>query len=288
MSDCDIVISGFSARFPQAESLAVFGEKLYRGVDFITNDETRWPRGILGLPDRMGKIQDLSKFDAQFFGVHPKQAQVMDPQLRLLLETSYEAIFDAGYDPATLRGRKIGVFIGCCLSETIGGLVTEETSGYAMLGCSLSMFANRISYSFDFHGPSETVDTACASTMTALNHAVLAIRAGECEAAIVGGSNLILNPVVSQSMCRMNMLSEDGKCKVFDASANGYVRSETVGAIFLQLASNARRVYAKLIHISSNSDGYKMEGNVFLFFFLVYCQVIYAVRVKAHLFGCKE
>ncbi|KAH9365947.1 hypothetical protein HPB48_022214 [Haemaphysalis longicornis] len=119
MSDDDIVISGFSARFPQTDSLNEFGEKLYRGDDFITDDDTRWPRGgFMGIPKRVGKIRDLRKFDAQFFGVLPRQAEVMDPQLRLLLETSYEAIIDAGYDPAALRGRKIGVFVGCSISET--------------------------------------------------------------------------------------------------------------------------------------------------------------------------
>ncbi|XP_077526192.1 fatty acid synthase-like isoform X3 [Haemaphysalis longicornis] len=263
MSDDDIVISGFSARFPQADSLSEFGEKLYRGDDFVTDDGSRWPLGFMGLPDHMGTIRDLSKFDAQFFGVLAKQAQVMDPQLRLLLETSYEAVFDAGYDPATLRGQKIGVFVGCSVSGMAGAqpyLGSDETKGYSMLGSSLSMFSNRISYSFDFHGPSETVDTACASTMTALNHAVLAIRSGKCEAAIVGGSNFLFNPACSVALHRMTMLSPEGKCKVFDANADGYVRSEAVGAFFVQVGSKARRVYAKLVDISSNADGYKTEG----------------------------
>ncbi|KAH9365944.1 hypothetical protein HPB48_022217 [Haemaphysalis longicornis] len=225
MSDDDIVISGFSARFPQADSLSEFGEKLYRGDDFVTDDGSRWPLGFMGLPDHMGTIRDLSKFDAQFFGVLAKQAQVMDPQLRLLLETSYEAVFDAGYDPATLRGQKIGVFVGCSVSGMAGAqpyLGADETEGYSMLGSSLSMFSNRISYSFDFHGPSETVDTACASTMTALNHAVLAIRSGKCEAAIVGGSNFLFNPASSVALHRMTMLSPEGKCKVFDANGITY------------------------------------------------------------------
>ncbi|XP_077528047.1 fatty acid synthase-like [Haemaphysalis longicornis] len=263
MSDDDIVISGFSARFPQADSLSEFGEKLYRGDDFVTDDGSRWPLGFMGLPDRMGTIRDLSKFDAQFFGVLAKQAQVMDPQLRLLLETSYEAIFDAGYDPVTLRGQKIGVFVGCSVSGMAGAqpyLGADETEGYSMLGSSLSMFSNRISYSFDFHGPSETVDTACASTMTALNHAVLAIRSGKCDAAIVGGSNFVFNPASSVALHRMTMLSPEGKCKVFDANADGFVRSEAVGAFFVQVGSKARRVYAKLVDISSNADGYKTEG----------------------------
>ncbi|KAK8763327.1 hypothetical protein V5799_034065 [Amblyomma americanum] len=102
----DIVVTGFSARFPQADSLAEFKEKLYAGFDFVTDDEIRWPRGHLGLPARMGKIRDLSLFDAEFFGVPPKQAHLMDPQMRFLLETCYEAIVDSGYDPQALRGRR--------------------------------------------------------------------------------------------------------------------------------------------------------------------------------------
>ncbi|KAH9382711.1 hypothetical protein HPB48_023267 [Haemaphysalis longicornis] len=187
----------------------------------------------------MGTIRDLTKFDAQFFGVHPKQAQVMDPQLRLLLETSYEAIVDAGYDPATLRGRKVGVFIGCYQSETdeVVSRDADKIDGYALLGCSRSMFSNRVSYSLDLHGPSFTIDSACSSTMTALNQAVVALRSGQCEAAIVGGTNLLLKPTSSLSFSRLGVLSKDGKCKAFDSD-----------------------VYAKVIHVKANSDGYKADG----------------------------
>ncbi|XP_077489927.1 fatty acid synthase-like [Amblyomma americanum] len=265
MTDEDVVITGFSAYFPQADHLAEFKEKLYAGVDLVTDDETRWPRGLLGLPERLGKIRDLSQFDAQFFGVHPKQAHVMDPQLRLFLETSYEAIVDAGYDPATLRGRKIGVFIGSSESETdeAFNVDTDKIDGYALVGCCRAMFSNRISYSLDFNGPSFTVDTACSSTMTALNQAMLALRSGQCEAAIVGGSTLTLKPTTSLNFFRLGMLSPDGKCKAFDADGKGYVRSETVGVFFIQRATEARRIYAKLIHVKSNADGYKTEGITF-------------------------
>ncbi|KAL3200534.1 hypothetical protein MRX96_013181 [Rhipicephalus microplus] len=221
--------------------------------------------GIWAFPERLGKIRDLSRFDAQFFGVHPKQAHKMDPQLRLLLETSYEAIVDAGYDPATLRGRRIGVFVGASDSEMLEALNvdTEKIDGYALAGCCRAMFSNRISYSFDFHGPSFTVDTACSSTMTGLSQAMLALRSGQCEAAIVGGSMLTLKPAASLNFSRLGMLSPDGKCKVFDSEGNGYVRSETVGVFFIQRASEARRIYAKLINVKTNTDGYKTEGITF-------------------------
>ncbi|EEC10757.1 beta-ketoacyl synthase, putative [Ixodes scapularis] len=265
MADEDVVITGFSAYFPQANHLAEFRKKLYDGVDMVTDDEARWPRGLLGLPERSGKIRDLSRFDAQFFTVHPKQAEVMDPQLRLLLETSYEAIVDAGYDPGTLRGRKIGVFMGNSKSETdeaFNGDI-DKIDGYALIGCCRAMFSNRVSYCLDFNGPSFTVDTGCSSAMTALNQAMLALRSGQCEAALVGGSTLTLNPTTALKLYRLGTLSPDGKCKAFDADGKGYVRSETVGVFFLQRVSEARRVYAKLVHVKANADGFKAEGVTF-------------------------
>ncbi|XP_037571297.2 LOW QUALITY PROTEIN: fatty acid synthase-like [Dermacentor silvarum] len=265
MAEEDIVITGFSAYFPQADHLVEFKEKLYAGVDMVTEDDLRWPPGHLGLPGRHGKIRDLSRFDAQFFQAHPKQAHVMDPQLRLLLETSYEAIVDAGYDPETLRGRKIGVFVGTSNSESADAFKTDpkKMDGYAMLGGCRALFSNRVSYSLDFHGPSVTIDTACSSAMTALNEAVQALRSGRCEAAIVGGSNVTLEPTASLFFLRLSMLSEEGKCKAFDSDANGYVRSESVGAFFLQRSSEARRVYAKVINVMTNADGFKPEGVTF-------------------------
>ncbi|XP_077526185.1 fatty acid synthase-like isoform X2 [Haemaphysalis longicornis] len=265
MADDDIVITGFSGYFPQADHLREFQEKLYAGVDLITDDDSRWPRGILGLPKRIGKMRDLSKFDAQFFGVHQKQMPSLDPQVRLLLETSYEAIVDAGYDPASLRGRNIGVFIGASLSETSSSSQEniDKMNGFPLLGCCLAMFSNRISYALGFHGPSYTVDSACSSAMTAMYQAMLSLRAGHCEAAIVGGSSLLLNPILSLNFNRLRMLSEDGKCKSFDSRGNGFARSEAAGAFFLQRRSEARRVYAKVIYVMANADGAKTKGVTF-------------------------
>ncbi|KAH7956464.1 hypothetical protein HPB52_009978 [Rhipicephalus sanguineus] len=262
MKEDDIVISGFSAYFPQADHLVEFKEKLYAGVDFVTEDDARWPRGFLGLPHRKGTIRDLSRFDAQFFGVNPKQAHMMDPQMRLLLETSYEAIIDAGYDPATLRGRKVGVFIACSHSESESAIRgdAETDDSYILLGNNRAMFANRISYSFDFNGPSVAIETACSSTLVALNDAMLALRTGQCEAALVGGTLLTLNPVKSLAYFHLGMVAPDGKCKSFDSRRNGYARSETVGVFFIQRAREARRMYATLVNVKSNADGYKKEG----------------------------
>ncbi|CAN8007381.1 unnamed protein product, partial [Ixodes pacificus] len=265
MVDEDLVITGFSAYFPQANHLAEFRKKLYDGVDMVTEDDARWPRGLLGVPKRSGKLRDLSRFDAQFFDVHPKQAHLMDPQLRLFLETSYEAIVDAGYDPGTLRGRKIAVFLGSGISETNDALNldTNKIDGCALVGCCRAMFSSHVSYSLDFNGPSFYVDSACSSVMTALNQAMLALRSGQCEAALVGGSTLTLNPAIALGFKLIGTLSPDGKCKVFDANGKGYARSETVGVFFLQRVSEARRIYAKLVHVKANVDGFKVEGVMF-------------------------
>ncbi|XP_077532999.1 fatty acid synthase-like [Haemaphysalis longicornis] len=159
MNADDLVISGFSAIFPDADCLSEFQKKLYAGVDMVTGDGLRWPPGLLGLPDRMGKIRDLSRFDAQFFGVHTRQAHTLDPQQRLLMERAYEAIFDAGYDPSEFRGQKVGVFVGACVSESgqICSCDTNKMAAFGQLGSSMGMLSNRISYAMDFIGPSVTV-----------------------------------------------------------------------------------------------------------------------------------
>ncbi|XP_065297860.1 fatty acid synthase-like [Dermacentor albipictus] len=214
------------------------------------------------MPRLHGKIRDLTRFDAQFFSTHPKQAHVMDPQLRLLLETSYEAIVDAGYDPEQLRKRKIGVFIGNSASESNEAFKMNpaKMDGYVILGCHRAMFSNRISYSLDLQGPSMTIDTACSSTLVALNEAVVSLRAGRCEAAIVGGASITLDPHVMTNFKMLGVLSEDGKCRPFDSRGVGYVRSESVGVFFLQRFSDARRVYAKIINVNANADGFKEQG----------------------------
>ncbi|XP_049273337.1 fatty acid synthase-like [Rhipicephalus sanguineus] len=262
MKGDDIVISGFSAYFPQADHLVEFKQKLYAGVEMVTEDDLRWPPGYNGMPRVHGKIKDLSRFDAQFFNTHPKQAHVLDPQLRLLLETSYESILDAGYDPDTLRKRNIGVFIGNSASESGEAFKLDRTKmdGYVILGSHRAMFSNRISYSLDLQGPSMTIDTACSSTMVALSEAVLAIRSGRCEAAIVGGASVTLDPHLMTNFNLLGVLSKDGKCRPFDSKSNGYVRSETVGAFFVQRYSDARRVYARVINANANADGFKEEG----------------------------
>uniref|UniRef100_A0A0N4ZB91 Fatty acid synthase n=1 Tax=Parastrongyloides trichosuri TaxID=131310 RepID=A0A0N4ZB91_PARTI len=261
----DIVITGVSGRFPRSENVAEFGEHLFAGEDLITEDDLRWPPGYYDLPKRHGKLKDLKKFDAQFFGVTPKQANYMDPQVRLLLEVAYEAMIDAGINPQDLRGTKTGVFVGCSASETGGALTQdpETVTGYTLTGCVRSMFSNRLSFAFDLRGPSFSVDTACSSSMCALQLAIDAMRQDQCDAAIVAGAHLTLTPTAALQFLRLGMLSDKGSCRSFDESGDGYCRTEGVAAILLQRAPNAKRVYATVVHAKSNTDGYKEQGITF-------------------------
>ncbi|XP_066056968.1 fatty acid synthase [Chamaea fasciata] len=261
----DVVIAGIAGRLPESENLQEFWENLLNGVDMVTEDDRRWKPGIYGLPKRNGKLKDISKFDASFFGVHPKQANTMDPQLRLLLEVSYEAILDGGINPGTLRGTDTGVWVGASGSEAAEALSQdpEELLGYSMTGCQRAMLANRVSYFFDLKGPSLTVDTACSSSLIALENAYKAIRGGRCSAALVGGVNLLLKPNTSVQFMKLGMLSPDGACKAFDVSGNGYCRSEAAVVVLLTKRSLAKRIYATIVNAGVNTDGFKEQGVTF-------------------------
>ncbi|NWU98405.1 FAS synthase, partial [Upupa epops] len=261
----DVVIAGIAGRLPESENLEEFWENLFNGIDMVTEDDRRWKPGMYGLPKRNGKLKNISKFDASFFGVHPKQANTMDPQIRLLLEVCYEAVLDGGINPATLRGTDTGVWIGASGSEAIETLTKdpEEVSGYSLIGCQRAMFANRISYTLDLKGPSVTIDTACSSSLVALENAYKAIHHGWCSAALVGGVNLLLKPCSSVQFMKLNMLSIDGACKAFDASGNGYCRSEAAVVVLLTKRSMAKRVYATIVNAGTNTDGYKEQGVTF-------------------------
>ncbi|KAM4664019.1 fatty acid synthase [Discoglossus pictus] len=261
----DIVIAGIAGRLPESDNLQEFWENLIQGVDMVTEDGRRWKPGLYGMPTRNGKLKEINKFDASFFGVHPKQAHTMDPQLRLLLEISYEAILDGGINPSELRDTNTGVWVGVSGSEAGEAFSRdpEELLGYSMTGCQRAMFANRISYFFDFKGPSLAIDTACSSSLLALENAFKAIRHGQCDAALVGGVNLLLKPNTSVQFMKLGMLSPDGTCKSFDASGNGYCRSEAAVSILVTKRSAAKRVYATIVNAGTNTDGYKEQGVTF-------------------------
>uniref|UniRef100_A0A8C2GMU5 Fatty acid synthase n=1 Tax=Cyprinus carpio TaxID=7962 RepID=A0A8C2GMU5_CYPCA len=261
----DIVIAGISGRLPESNNLEEFWQNLFNGVDMVTEDDRRWKPGLYGLPGRNGKLKEIDRFDAAFFGVHPKQAHTMDPQLRLMLEISYEAIVDGGINPVSMRGSKTGVYIGVSGSEAGEAFSKdpEELLGYSMTGCQRAMFANRLSYFFDFNGPSTAIDTACSSSLLALENAFNAIRNGQCDAALVGGVNLLLKPNTSVQFMKLGMLSPEGTCKSFDASGNGYCRSEAAVAVLLTKKSMAKRIYSTVLNAGNNTDGYKEQGVTF-------------------------
>ncbi|KAF9408342.1 hypothetical protein HW555_011931 [Spodoptera exigua] len=258
----EVLITGVSGYFPDSDSVIHLQENLFNKVDLVSNDTRRWKLVHPEIPHRTGKINNLNKFDASFFGVHFKEAHTMDPMCRMMLEKAYEAVFDAGMNPKELREKKVGVFIGACFSESEKTWFYEKMviNNHGISGCSRAMLANRISYWLGVTGPSYTIDTACSSSFYALVHAYRAIRDGHCDAAIVGGCNLCLHPYVSLQFARQGVLSPDGVCKSFDNSANGYARSEAIVVVFLQKAKDSRRVYAQMIHGKTNCDGYKEQG----------------------------
>ncbi|CAL1537406.1 unnamed protein product [Lymnaea stagnalis] len=261
----EVAISGISGRLPESDNMAEFRDHLMKKEDMVTADNRRWEIGLHGNPPRNGKLKEIRHFDAAFFGVHPKQADCMDPQLRLLLEVAYEAIVDAGQTIESVRGTKTGVYVGVSQSDASDAWSADAETliGYTMPGCCRAMFANRISFFFDLKGPSYAVDTACSSSMMCLDQALHSIRMGIIDAAIVAGSNLCLKPNTSLQFVRMGMTSPDGACKTFDASGDGYCRSEAVMAIYLQKTSDCKRIYATVVHSKSNSDGYKEQGITF-------------------------
>ncbi|EIE23140.1 hypothetical protein COCSUDRAFT_47508 [Coccomyxa subellipsoidea C-169] len=266
-------IIGLSCRFPESNGPAEFWSNLMDGTDMLTCDDRRWPVGFQGLPPRSGKAPGFDKFDAAFFSVHGKQAQKMDPQLRKLLEVAYEAWVDAGVDFSALRGsEKVGVYVGACGSEThaqwLGDI--DSITGYEQSGCAQSMFANRLSWWFDFRGPSKCIDTACSSSLMAFNDAISDLDSGRIDYAIVGGASGIFRPQTSIAFQRLHMMSPDGTCKSFDASANGYARSDGIAIVVLRRTGlsdipvwASRHPYARVLACATNNDGHTKEGITF-------------------------
>ncbi|XP_046608837.1 fatty acid synthase-like [Neodiprion virginianus] len=261
----EVVISGIAGRFPESHNVAHFRENLFNKVDLITDDDRRWKSENSDTPQRTGKVNDIDRFDAQFFGINFKEAHTMDPMARMLLEHTYEAIIDAGINPVELRGTRTGVFLGTCYSESEQDwmFTTLQVNGWSAVGCCKAMMASRISQWLGCTGPSYSMDTACSSSLFAMDHAYRAIRTGECEAAIVAGCNLCLHPYVSCQFFHLGVLSSDGRCKSFDNEANGYARSEAVSVIYLQKSKDAKRIYAHVVYTKTNCDGFKEEGITF-------------------------
>jgi probable biosynthetic protein (TIGR04098 family) len=247
-----VAIVGMSFRVPGANTKEELWDLLYHNKSTITTTpkaRLNWPiwkninpkhKNILS----GGYINNIDKFDAQFFDISPQEATLMDPQQRIVLESVYSAIEDAGIPTESLAGSDTGVFMGVSGSDYATfrrGVDKEKIVAYDTIGVSHSILANRISYTLDIHGPSKAIDTACSSSLVALHEAVKSIKDSSCKIAIVGGVNAILNPEVTLSYNQAGMLSEDGSCKTFDERANGYVRSEGAGVIILKKLSEAEK-----------------------------------------------
>jgi acyl transferase domain-containing protein/acyl-CoA synthetase (AMP-forming)/AMP-acid ligase II/pimeloyl-ACP methyl ester carboxylesterase/acyl carrier protein len=225
-----IAIIGMACRFPGANNPTEFWTLLSEGKDAISECD-RWSGS-----DYYGAIADVDKFDPQFFGISPREAQRMDPQQRLLLEVSWSALEDAAIAPDSLANSATGVFIGISSSDyvQIQNHYGMEFDAYGGTGNAHSIAANRLSYTLDLKGPSLSIDTACSSSLVAVHLAINSLRNGECTTAIVGGVNLMLSPELTQTFSLAGMMAEDGRCKTFDADADGYVRGEGCGVVILK------------------------------------------------------
>ncbi|WP_283608966.1 beta-ketoacyl synthase N-terminal-like domain-containing protein, partial [Mycolicibacterium poriferae] len=203
------------------------------------------------------------EFDAEFFAIAPREAAAMDPQQRLLLEVSWEALEDAGINPRTLRGSATGVFIGMTTNDyyhsVVGTLRPEDIDPYIPFGNAPNFAAGRLSYFLGVRGPAVVSDTACSSSLVSIHLACQSLRRGESDHALAAGVNLILSPENNIACSRWGMLAPDGRCKTFDADADGYVRSEGCGVVVLKRLSDAQRdgdrVLAVVRGSAVNQDG---------------------------------
>ncbi|XP_075990948.1 fatty acid synthase-like [Anticarsia gemmatalis] len=251
-----IVISGMSGLFPRSHNVQELSDILYNKINPNDGTDSRFTYSHPELGQCAGNIPDIKMFDAQFFKVNNRLAESMDPMSRKLLEQTYQAIYDAGVNPTELAGKKVGVYVGSCFSESEKSLfyVLEKT-GLGIMGCSKTMFANRVSYWLDTKGPSLSIDEACLSSARALEQACAAINRGDCESAVVGGSYIGLHPHYYVHFGRVIQLSKDGKTKTFDENAEGCAKSEAINVLFLQKAKDARRIYADVLHAKTEFVG---------------------------------
>ncbi|KAI5808347.1 hypothetical protein BZA77DRAFT_24773 [Pyronema omphalodes] len=278
-NDEDMAIIGMAGRYPGAERLDQFWENLLEGKNGITEiPKERWDwtrfRGVRSASGRPiskwgGFIDRPEHFDPQFFRISPREAEILDPQERLFLETCWETIEDAGYTPETLTASRgmnkrnhVGVFVGVMHKDyaLIGADVVNEG---IPLSLNYAPIANRVSYFCNFHGPSLAVDTVCSSSLTAVHLAMESIKRGECEVALAGGVNLSLHPAKYISYGVADMHASDGFCHTFGKDGDGYVSGEGVGAVLLkplqQAITDGDHIYAVIKGSSVNHVG-KVSG----------------------------
>lgn len=268
-----VAIIGAAHRFP-GTTPETFWQDLQAEKDLVTQvAPDRWSHDAFLHPDKRhpgtsvtfaaGSLGDISGFDAAFFGISPREAANMDPQQRMLLELAWEAMESAGIVPSTLRGSQCGVFVGIAsldysyrIADDMGAIDASTATGNTS-----SIASNRLSYVFDFHGPSMSLDTACSSSMVAFHQACQSIRSGETTMALAGGISLHLHPYGFIIFSKASMLSPTGRCQVFDEAGNGYVRSEGAGLFLLKdydlAVADGDNILAVVAGSAVNTDGHK-------------------------------
>ncbi|WP_338868504.1 non-ribosomal peptide synthetase/type I polyketide synthase [Myxococcus stipitatus] len=247
-----IAVTAMACRFPGASSPEEYWALLQRGGDAITEvppsrwDVRRFHGAGPGAPGTMntrwgGFLEGIDAFDPLFFGIAPREAHRMDPQQRLLLEVAWEALERGGHAPRSLQGSRTGVFMGISTQDYSRQQFSDPAllDAYAGTGNAHSIAANRLSYLLGLRGPSMAVDTACSSSLVAVHLARQSLRSHECDLALAGGVNAILTPELTIAFSQAGMMASDGRCKTFDASADGYVRSEGCGVIVLKRLKDA-------------------------------------------------
>lgn len=259
-----IAIIGMHGAFPHSENLDEFWSNLSEGKKMISevpSDRFDWTKFENPTMRWGGFLNEVDKFDADFFGINEKDAQAMDPQHRLFVESAWSAIEDAGYRPSDLSGTKTGIFIGIGTRDYAELMDKNDVkeNEFFIQGRSPFMLPNRLSSILNVCGPCEAIDTACSSSLVAVHKAVESIHIGSSEIAIAGGVNIILTPSIHMAFSEAGMLSGSGECRVFDKDADGTVRSEGVGAIILKRLSDAKRdgdhIYGLIKATSQNHKG---------------------------------
>jgi acyl transferase domain-containing protein len=267
-------IVGYAARLPGAADTDEFWQVLRQGRDTVSEvPKDRWDVEEFFDPDpdapgkivtrRAGFIDDVAGFDAPFFGASAREAQWIDPQHRLLLETSWQALEHSGTAPTSLANTRTGVYMGLSTHDYLAMISDElgypEVEAYLAIGTAAAAAAGRISYRLGLQGPAVTVDTACSSSLVAIHQACQALRLAECDLALAGGANALINPATMITFSKSRMLAPDGRCKTFDAAADGYVRGEGCGVIVIKRLEDAirdgDRIRAVIRGSAINQDG---------------------------------